>query len=812
MEENLNIFGKNQGEIGSLDKNLVLRTKGQVYIRFGRKYIELLDNKGNLNVKIPKFIFKVNSESEMKSNGIYLLDDNVYVYYDGDIIQLTGTESEFVSYAIEQNLTQEQINIAQNNIGLTFNSIDEALQTINEGIFFVGDSIYYTKDGEYIELTFTLNYPLKDINEAELTRYPQGNYQTIVFINGRWVYSSIVTKEEFNSLDFDFTLNTPLQEINNASELQTLPDKQKEEETPSEEPSGDDTPSGESTGDDIPSEEDPDYKNMPWAIVYKGNDAWAYEKVVPYEFFKKCCDEVKAEIEELKDKTKTFIVTWLNKDGTEFATTTVQNGQSASLPNGQPDVKHWDFDKWDYNNEPITEDISINSEWKYVPPKIFIECNPSSVESTGGEVLVSYWVEWDGDLILEDITVEGSSSNIDYSIDEEIITDNNKITRKINITESTYSSLGKIYFKASFMGEEGTEEGMGIVTTETMLIQKSNGTVKLDMFDIMKFTIDWTDMVDSVPEIDEYWYGKKEGVDWEWRKEQREERRIDVLYEKINNEWVESEQTIAWKLNNGKYQEMHRSDTESLWMTIVMDLDTYTYTEGTKIQITDKNTLDEYGFGYGGNSFTNKINTYKQHKIIVRKKYTQVFDPDDIELSQPEDVLLANQYLVWSGDNQSPGGEFTIINFNKIKENFIRQGQKYLYIYIKAKWYQKRYPITKNFSVVYSLYNLKNEEEGFISDHDVLDFVPENEESIETISESDVLQCHTDANGWTYNKEEFDNMDPSATLQYDLDTGEIYFYPEYISENPINPDSTFIWTEPKSNPEPSSEEEQNDNN
>ena len=104
MEENLNIFGKNQGEIGSLDKNLVLRTKGRVYIRYGRKYIDLLDSQGNLNVKVPKVLSKITSKDQIKSNGFYLLDGNLYAYVDGETFQITGTEGSFLSYAIEQNL------------------------------------------------------------------------------------------------------------------------------------------------------------------------------------------------------------------------------------------------------------------------------------------------------------------------------------------------------------------------------------------------------------------------------------------------------------------------------------------------------------------------------------------------------------------------------------------------------------------------------------------------------------------------------------------------------------------------------------
>lgn len=44
------MFGSNQHEIGSLDENLILNTAGKVKIRFGKKFVDLLDNNGDLNI------------------------------------------------------------------------------------------------------------------------------------------------------------------------------------------------------------------------------------------------------------------------------------------------------------------------------------------------------------------------------------------------------------------------------------------------------------------------------------------------------------------------------------------------------------------------------------------------------------------------------------------------------------------------------------------------------------------------------------------------------------------------------------------
>ena len=79
------MFGK---EIGSLSENLVLNTAGKVKIRYGSKYIDLLNEKGELNIKVPKIIKSIKSESEIKTNGFYYLDNNLYAYIDGVTLEV----------------------------------------------------------------------------------------------------------------------------------------------------------------------------------------------------------------------------------------------------------------------------------------------------------------------------------------------------------------------------------------------------------------------------------------------------------------------------------------------------------------------------------------------------------------------------------------------------------------------------------------------------------------------------------------------------------------------------------------------------
>ena len=48
----MNIFGSEHQEVGSLDQNLILNTAGKIKVRFGSKFIDLLDDKGEINIPV----------------------------------------------------------------------------------------------------------------------------------------------------------------------------------------------------------------------------------------------------------------------------------------------------------------------------------------------------------------------------------------------------------------------------------------------------------------------------------------------------------------------------------------------------------------------------------------------------------------------------------------------------------------------------------------------------------------------------------------------------------------------------------------
>ena len=68
------MFGGNQHEIGSLNENLVLNTAGKVKIRFGKKFVDLLDNNGELNIPA-EILNRISAlENEIKANVVISIE------------------------------------------------------------------------------------------------------------------------------------------------------------------------------------------------------------------------------------------------------------------------------------------------------------------------------------------------------------------------------------------------------------------------------------------------------------------------------------------------------------------------------------------------------------------------------------------------------------------------------------------------------------------------------------------------------------------------------------------------------------------
>lgn len=211
----MNVFGSNHNEIGSLSENLILNTAGKIKIRFGNKFVDLLDNQGKIAVTIPRILTRVNSTSEINADGFYLVEGNIYASVNGEIIQITGVTAEFISYALEQELDQEKISLAQKNIGLSFESLEEAKKVITKGIVHIGQDIYFIGDSS--DLKLTLNGFLNTLNNQY---FPEpDNKQCLAYIDNKWTFYTFVGQEDIRDIQtaLDNLQNLDPQSVINAA-------------------------------------------------------------------------------------------------------------------------------------------------------------------------------------------------------------------------------------------------------------------------------------------------------------------------------------------------------------------------------------------------------------------------------------------------------------------------------------------------------------------------------------------------------------------------------------------------------------------
>ena len=204
----INIFGKDHDVVGSQDRDLILKTNGKIKIQMGKKFIDLLDLKGNINAPTKNPISSAKTPEEVSSSGqgFYIVDGNLFVNVDGQVIQITGLEQLYLKYKEAQKLNQSEIDIVQKNIGFKFDTIEEAQKTVTKGIINIKGDLYYLQDEEEPKkLNLDLTEPLSVINETGLG-LPTGDC-FIAYIDGRWCYCPLKNYGETKVTSFVTTDN-----------------------------------------------------------------------------------------------------------------------------------------------------------------------------------------------------------------------------------------------------------------------------------------------------------------------------------------------------------------------------------------------------------------------------------------------------------------------------------------------------------------------------------------------------------------------------------------------------------------------------
>lgn len=162
-KQNIGLFGRSYSQTGSSDSDFIIKTKGQVKIQWGNKFIDLIKD-GKINVD-SKFIFSVNSKDDIgQKNGIYVTKEGlVYLKYNDTLINLVGeVGTAYVSFMGEQDTTSEQKTTALKNIGFLYDTLEAVDESaVQNGIVYVTSEqkLYTITDGVVSEFTFQFPNP-----------------------------------------------------------------------------------------------------------------------------------------------------------------------------------------------------------------------------------------------------------------------------------------------------------------------------------------------------------------------------------------------------------------------------------------------------------------------------------------------------------------------------------------------------------------------------------------------------------------------------------------------------------------------------
>lgn len=166
------MFGKTYNTIGSSESNFIIKTKGDLKIQWGNKFIDLIKNGKVVPSSKTELFQEVSSEEDIKNNGIYLIDEDIWVSVGGTKIKLPSNSEEttYVSFVQEQpKITQDQKYLALSNIGFYYDSLESAKQAnLTKGIIYIEKehSLYYINNGvvtKYVGTSDNINNKFKEL-------------------------------------------------------------------------------------------------------------------------------------------------------------------------------------------------------------------------------------------------------------------------------------------------------------------------------------------------------------------------------------------------------------------------------------------------------------------------------------------------------------------------------------------------------------------------------------------------------------------------------------------------------------------------
>lgn len=165
-KSNLNMFGRSYNQVGNSNSDFLIKTKGQIKIQWGNKFIDLIkDGKINVNAQ---FVYK--QDSVGSKDGIYVIGEEdkaeIWLVVGESSINLKGeVGNTYVSFLSPQQTSPEQKYQALTNIGFLYKDINAIDETgVKSGIVYIESEkkLYVIEDGIASEFTISLPNPFTD--------------------------------------------------------------------------------------------------------------------------------------------------------------------------------------------------------------------------------------------------------------------------------------------------------------------------------------------------------------------------------------------------------------------------------------------------------------------------------------------------------------------------------------------------------------------------------------------------------------------------------------------------------------------------
>lgn len=210
MADKIQLFGRSYNQYGDSNADVLIKTKGQVKIQWGSKFIDLLKD-GKIAIDA-NFIFKVPDVSKIGvRDGFYVVgNQSLYLKVGDSLINLAGEAgSTFVSFMEGQVTTSEAKYNAMVNIGFIYKSLEEVGSTsLQNGVIYVESEqkLYIVKDGTLTEFKISIPNPFTeqfviqkgDSSKGALVIKGTGIANSVAF-DSFWIYT------EFDNCIIDAT-------------------------------------------------------------------------------------------------------------------------------------------------------------------------------------------------------------------------------------------------------------------------------------------------------------------------------------------------------------------------------------------------------------------------------------------------------------------------------------------------------------------------------------------------------------------------------------------------------------------------------